>query len=1083
MSAPLRRPEQLRDLLGVPFSEPQLAAATAPLAPGVVVAGAGSGKTTVMAARVVWLVGTGAVPAGRVLGLTFTNKAAAELDARVRAALARAGLAPSPVPSAPPAGRTSGTSERGEGIEGTDELPPTISTYHAFAGELVREHGLRLGVEPRAALLADATRFQLAERVVRRAPGPFLALTKQVASLVTDLLDLDGELAEHLVELEELRAEDRALIAEVAAAPRQTRKVLGLAETAQARLELSTLVEAYRAEKSARALLDFGDQLSLAARLAEGHPEVGEALRERYAVVLLDEYQDTSVAQRRMLTGAFGGGHPVTAVGDPCQAIYGWRGASVANLDEFPEHFPDRDGRPAPRYSLVENRRSGSRLLELANSLARSLQVRHQVEPLQPCAARQGQGTAVVALHRTYAEEVAWCADQVRAALDAGTPPAEVAVLVRARSDFAALHAALAERDVPVEVVGLGGLLALPEVADVVALLELATEPTANAALVRLLTGPRWRVGPRDLALLGRRARQLVRPVAGGPDEEASGTARVDAALAEAVSGVDPADVVALLDAVESPGEQAYSPEARARFAAFAAEVAQVRRILGEPLLEVLTAIPALTGLDVELAASPSAVAAGRAESLSAFLDVAARFVDLDGAASATAFLAFLRAADEFDRGLDTTAPSTADAVKLLTAHKSKGLEWEVVVLPSLSKDVFPAKRGRARWTSTSSVLPTPLRGDAATLPALDGLTGPEIDAYVAAEREASLVEERRLGYVALTRARSTLIASGSWWGPTQKRPRGPSPYLEEVRAHCLAGGGTVAAWAEPPEADEANPLREQGTGAWTFPAPLEPAALERRRSAAGDVLALLAEGGADAADDGLDPREAEVVAGWDRDLELLVTELERLRTPVREVPLPATLSTTQLLRLAQDPQGLAADLVRPVPRPPVAAARRGTAFHSWVEARFAQQPLLAADDLPGAADEGLELDAPLEELQRAFLATPYAERAPHAVEAPFEVVLGGRVVRGRIDAVYRTPDGDEVVDWKTGREPADPLQLAVYRLAWAELHGLAPEAVTASFVHVRTGEVERPARLPGRAQLERLLSRATAGAPAPAPR
>jgi len=389
-------------------------------------------------------------------------------------------------------------------------------------------------------------------------------------------------------------------------------------------------------------------------------------------------------------------------------------------------------------------------------------------------------------------------------------------------------------------------------------------------------------------------------------------------------------------------------------------------------------------------------------------------------------------------------------------------------------------------------VLPTPLRGDAETLPALGGLSGPELDAYVRAERDASALEERRLGYVAFTRPRQRLIASASWWGPTQKLARGPSAYLDQVREHCLAGGGEVAVWTPPPADGEENPLRGGAGETWAWPAPLEPDALARRRAAAERVAELRARpeelDAADrppeldaALDAALDGMEAELVGEWDRDVEVLLAELRRARVPLREVPLPGTLATTQLLRVATDPRGLARDLARPMPRPPVTAARRGTAFHAWVEARFAQQPLLAPDDVPGAADAGTSPgpDADeLAELQRAFLATPYADLAPLAVEAPFEVLLGDRVIRGRIDAVYRTADGDEVVDWKTGEGPADPLQLAVYRLAWAELHGLEPEDVRASFLHVRSGRVDRPHPLPGRRELERLLARAVARQP-----
>jgi DNA helicase-2/ATP-dependent DNA helicase PcrA len=474
-------PADLRALLGIPFTDEQLAAATAPLEPGLVVAGAGSGKTSAMAARVVWLVATQQVDPDRVLGLTFTNKAAAELAGRIRSALAEAGVA------------------------GDDASEPVVSTYHAFAGRLVTEHGLRIGIEPRSRLLADATRFQLAGRVLRRHRGPVVHLTRPMSMLIGDLVSLESELSEHLVTPAELMAWDadwlRTLEQECAeqevlkGSKTHCEALRKMAAVARRRTELATMVEAYREAKRDLDAVDFGDQVALAARLAESVPEVGLAERERAGVVLLDEYQDTSVAQRRMLAALFSGGHPVTAVADPCQAIYGWRGASVANLDGFPAHFPRASGEPASTYTLAVNQRSGGRLLALANTVASALRLRHAVVELTAPAGKEDLGETVVGLHASWFDEAAWVADQIKTQVDDGTSPGGCAVLVRARSDFGDLYAALSAVGLPVEVVGLGGLLALPEVADVVATLEVVDDPTANAALLRLLTGPRWRLG------------------------------------------------------------------------------------------------------------------------------------------------------------------------------------------------------------------------------------------------------------------------------------------------------------------------------------------------------------------------------------------------------------------------------------------------------------------------------------------------------------------------------------------------------------------------------------------------------------
>ncbi|MFJ4823794.1 UvrD-helicase domain-containing protein [Streptomyces bacillaris] len=1180
MSARITDPEQLKELLGIPFTPEQTACITAPPAPQVIVAGAGSGKTTVMAARVVWLVGTGQVAPEQVLGLTFTNKAAGELAERVRKALVAAGVTDPEVidPDNPP----------GE---------PTISTYHAFAGRLLTEHGLRIGLEPSTRLLADATRYQLAAKVLREAPGPYPALTRSFPTLVSDLLALDGELSEHLVRPERLETYDTELLDELATARLTNADLRRIPETAEARRSLLALTERYRAAKRSRDLIDFGDQIALSAELALTRPEVGAILRDEFRVVLLDEYQDTSVAQRLLLSGLFGSGtgaeatgHAVTAVGDPCQAIYGWRGASVANLDDFPEHFPHADGTPATRHSLSENRRSGGRLLQLANGLAEPLRAMHEgVEALRPAPGAERDGVIRCALLNTHTEEIDWLADSLAHLVRTGTPPGEIAVLCRTAGDFPAIQAALVARDIPVEVVGLAGLLHLPEVADLVAVCEVLQDPGANASLVRLLTGPRWRIGPRDLALLGRRARLLVHRAAQGEDADP------DRRLAEAVEGTDPAEVISLADALDTfliAGDAAddglpFSAEARVRFARLARELRDLRRSLADPLMDVLHRVLATTGLEVELSASPQALAARRRETLANFLDIAARFAALDGEASLLAFLGFLRTAAQYEKGLDNALPGGENTVKVLTAHKSKGLEWDVVAVPGLVTGQFPSDRSRDAWTAQAKVLPHALRGDAATLPDVDTFDAKGIKAFKEEMKAHQHTEELRLGYVTFTRPRSLLLGSGHWWGPSQKRTRGPSAFLEALYEHCAAGHGEIEVWADEPAEDEENPALEAPDTDRAWPLPLDPTALARRRAARDTVLAHLErlavqgdeqppayapepadvpahgpgpddvpaygpwddeppldeppadeewdwdtlpterpagtpdpqDAPAEASEpvresaparepvrepapapvpepspeapphphipaarhpqeepaDRLTPEEARTLASWDRDLDALAGELRRARATVHDVLVPASLSATQLLLLAEDPDAFAKELARPMPRPPQPAARRGTRFHAWVESRYEELPLpmLGPDELPGGDESDAEIadERDLAELKEAFERTAYARRTPYRVETPFQITLAGRVIRGRIDAVYRTGDTYEIVDWKTTHHrTADPLQLAVYRLAWAELHGLPLDAVTATFLYVRSGETVHPQGLPGRAELERIL-------------
>lgn len=1097
-SGRLRSAGDLVDALGIEFSDQQLAAITAPLEPGVIIAGAGSGKTTVMAARVVWLVGSGAVRPEEVLGLTFTRKAAAELSARVRSALLRADVV-----------ADRGVDESGEQL---------VMTYDAFASRLVSEHGLRLGFESDPTLISGATRFRLASQVVKAAAGPFDFISRLRPATVTErVLKLDADLQQHLVDPSELDEHTRDFLLGCASAPLNSRgntyvEVRKAALAAQERLELASLVQDYQRLKQRLGFVEFADQMAIAARLASEVPQVSEALRSSFRVVLLDEYQDTSAAQAIMLRGLFSGdttagglGHPVTAVGDPFQAIYGWRGAAASNILQFAEDFRRGDGRPSAHFPLTINRRSGHRILAAANVLSRPL----RESGLLPQGARSDDGTMAglgllqaphdaphgqlrAATFDTWPEEVSWIAEQIIEAKTASVVRhwADIAVLVRRNADIAAIYGELTAREVPVEIVGLGGLLLLPEIMDVTATLRLISDVTANADLLRLLTGPRWRIGLRDLALLGARARELARQPAEAASDAALTERGILSALEDAVADVDPTEVVSLLDALESPGGRPYSAAALDRFARLAVELSYLRRHGDEPVLDLSRRVIATMDLDVELLATREYAREGRRDQLGSFLDAVAGYADVEGNASLAGLLGYLQAEIDQGAGLDQAMPSDREAVKLLTVHKAKGLEWELVFLPALMKGVFPSERVTDNWVTTAAALPADLRGDAAAVPQLADVSNAAMTAYRERLADQQLLAEDRLAYVGATRAKRVLIGSGHVWRADLIKPRTPSTYLQAIIAEAREQGQLLAE-ASPPA--EHNPL-VTAAEAQPWPAPLDPDALTRRQDAAqwvDEARQRYARTGSYDQDQGnrhqilLD--EEAILAGWDADLDRLLAEIVESRSVERAVELPGTLSASALLRLNSEPDDFTAELARPMPRPPSRAARFGTRFHSWVESHFGlqlptgsmgQQALIDPDDLPDRADAGGDDEAEFRELCRHFAMGQFGERVPYAVEAPFTLPLAGRLVRGRIDAIYQINIGPnrqqrfQVVDWKTNRtESADPWQLAVYRLAWAEVQGVPLDQVDAIFYYVRTDRIVRPDRLPGRTELEQLLS------------
>jgi len=203
-------------------------------------------------------------------------------------------------------------------------------------------------------------------------------------------------------------------------------------------------------------------------------------------------------------------------------------------------------------------------------------------------------------------------------------------------------------------------------------------------------------------------------------------------------------------------------------------------------------------------------------------------------------------------------------------------------------------------------------------------------------------------------------------------------------------------------------------------------------------------------------------IASWIEDAQALITEHHQRSHGSIQVPLPPRLSTSTLIALAENPQELALDIRRPMPRGQDQYSRRGTAFHLWVERQFTDAATLFGDEYLDYLDP-LHDDSQLEDLKKAWLSSEFANRTPVQIEVPFETTISGVLIRGRIDAVYATENGFEVIDWKTGSKKLGAtaaVQLAMYRLAWAKLSGSDIASVSAAFHYVPTSVTDRPADL-----------------------
>jgi len=1044
---------------GRPPTPEQAAIVGAGLEPMLVVAGAGSGKTETLSMRIVYLLdhaerlfGTRISP-DEILCLTFTRKAAAEIAERAEQRIAA--------------------------VFGEDPArpPASVSTYNAYSAQLVAEHGLRLGIDPDATTLTDAALWQLASDVVDGWTGT-VATDAAISSVVSAIPRLAAQLRDHELTPEGLRAWAEGALARLDALPKKegdrapgrfTLDLGGRVAKVRSLAALADLVEEFQRRKREASQLDFADQVAYAADLSR-LAAVQDIERGRYRAVLLDEFQDTSPGQLRLFSRLFGPTHHVMAVGDPHQAIYGFRGASESALPMFAEEFAGgREVRPA---SLSVSWRNEGSVLAVANAAARPLragtrvpvgELRSRAQFLdqdEPPREAPGVESLVAPDHEEEADAVARFILARRDQLSDGESVPTAAVLCRRRAQFATVVEALADHGIDYEVVGLGGLVDAPEVADLVALLEVAHDPSRGDSAMRLLTSERIALGVRDLAALHDWARELA-----GPRETREG----DAGLVDAIATPPPARW-------RSRDGRELTAVARARIGHLQAVVDAIRTRTYLPLAELVLAAERAWALDIEAAvARPD----GRSvRHVDAFVDACRQFAAGAERPTLGAFLAWLDAARDQEGGLDAPLQDPdPGAVQVLTVHASKGLEWDIVAVPGLVDGHFPAvqvpSKSRpdytdAGWLGELGATPYELRLDRGDLPQWDWRDAVDhqdlkatVDRFLVDCGDHRIAEERRLFYVAVTRARSHVLLSASW-RTGGRTVRTPSCYLAEL---VDAGLVSTDSWAPAPDPD--YPVEERVRSAMWPAAPT--AAQLARRELATEVLA---------AAEGLGPD----APAWDalplgREIGAMLAERRERERGVGDVAMPAHLSTSALVALRRDPEAFTAQLRRPLPAEPTPAARRGSLLHGWIEAQYGHTPLIALDDL-GPDEDDADLDA----LKDAFARSAWARRTPSHIEVDVEVPIAGVTIRSRIDAVFPAGDGLDrvtVVDWKSGSAPRDAeeraareVQLAVYRLAWSEWTGVPLEDVDAAFHYVRDDATVRPERLLERAEIEALVAR-----------
>lgn len=1114
-----------------PPTEEQSAVITAPRGQLLVVAGAGSGKTETIANRLVYgVINAGIVPEA-ILGLTFTRKAAAEMAARFALRLEHFASLMESVQSRQQTAEVTAVLKAADldldqlrqrfealaqrGI--TSEMlrhPVSVSTYDSYAGTLLTEFGNLVGRESGFTTITDAARYQIMTDVVQSWTGA-LGVKREgenTEHLIKILLTLANDTNSHLVDLAEMKQTYRSYLS-VAKHLRDTegselngdalRHLKSILSAMEFGRNATDVIQAFNERKQELMMADFSDQTRETVRLVEQLPVVGDSQRERFQLVFLDEFQDTSVAQMRFLSGIFRD-CAVTAVGDPNQAIYGWRGASAASMEDFGTMFCS-DPQQLLTRTLSTSWRNDEDILKVANRISVELATapspgasgkarRNQgLQPAvsKPLQARPGANPGIVYGIQTLTDIQQsqavvnflrlWQAQRVK--LQSEGMPAEklptAAVLCRAKNAIPGLVEALRRAGIPYQTRGMQGVLTDPGVRLVRAALEVTDNPEKSASLLILLD--RYRLGLSDLQAVGQNPHrftpyQIV--MEGGAEVSAEAGVRL-----EKLRGI----------LTELKDNAAFAtPLVLARLAHRLLDLDIEQQLPGSPCHAA--AYVEFLNLVRDFGRTPGATLSGFLNWLSAGEDEEASFADLDF---------------EVDNA----------AVQIITIHAAKGLEWDWVAVPNLNKKTFPSAKSNI-WITQRNVLPYPLRSDRDHLPELELKTQTVLTAkgkvsskkglLVSYQEEAgqyTLREESRLAYVAFTRAKSRLLLGHCWFERQTQAERLPSQFFlvgQDPHQHIFTdvevsgavdgadaetSGGSAAETenlmtpfnaetfaqeatrlgialpsVEWPETEVTSiPEKTQNPNRGRFDAGVWPALpwTQTRQDFAHAVAVTEAALASGKFADGISQDAAEET---ERRLGQL---LHQPQTRLGTGDLLGRISATGMARLAQDSEGYLLQRLRPLPQEPSAAARLGTYMHAWIASQLENEDVLIFD---AGMEDGFtsEQRKLLHKWQQHYADLELLRRLRRPrVEFNGELYVeeaGGAVIPLRIDAQFVEAQTGKIwiLDWKTGRRPTPENyaqwlhQLGIYRLYWLQAHPQTPaEDIVCAYVFLNEDSPE----------------------------
>lgn len=873
--------------------------------PALVVAGAGTGKTKVIVERIAKLINDG-IDRKNILALTFTEKAAQEMLDRV-----------------------------GELLKDSYATDLSIHTFNAFGQDMLREFAPEIGLSPDLQLVGDIGKVVLLRDHLDELELDYFAPVSQPDSQLGVLASYFSQLKQQLVSpikyvefTKNIKASDEVELLEK-----------------KRQQELARSYTNYIAISRSKNIIDYDDQIYLLVELLEKRPNVLKQLNQRFTHILVDEFQDTNPMQSRLLDLLSGQTNNIMAVGDDDQSIYGWRGATLANILDFTKRYPK-----TTEVTLVDNYRSGQPILDLAYKLIQNnnpdrLEIINKLDKRLISQAKEGGPPRVVQFD-SFDGELDWIAREVVSRLEDGQDPSSIAILARRNAGAKRVSEMLDYYSVEHTLAGQNtDLYKHPLVANMIEALIAIVDPHNSSSMHSLMGGPLLKVDHQQLAELASKARREHSHIWDALKQNSAFSEATDK-VASWVKLVDEKSVAAL----------SY-------------------QILDESGLKDVLYADAENSTDAAFAV----------QALGQWFTTLREFQGVSTVGSSRQYIESLDSLRASGETLDDSESFDSGKVLVMSVHKAKGLEWNTVYIADCTEYSFPLKNSRSSLTVPGEL-------------------------SISSQADDHMAEERRLMYVAVTRAKSELILTHSrtHTGVTKRKP---SRFLVEMFGDDLGEG------------DQASSKQTELALFGDVTKPATEVSLPSRMKS-GQNLVLTASQANDYLRCPLDfyyrhvlnvPAEPNPSSAIGTLFHAIMQDINSALINARE--LPSLKDASQRMTDEWPQEGY------------LSAVQRDRAKKSAMSALGEVYERLSQGPIPNSAEEPFRVQVPNSKL----------------------------ILSGRIDVTHATDDGVEVVDYKTSTSATTPekaksqasgsKQLEMYALAWRQKHGEMPVRLSLDFV------------------------------------